>query len=329
MKTQKIIQRSCLTLMLMMAMLFAMSITVSAQTVTVTGLAQTDATKSTATVSWSPSASGYLVWVDGQYKGQQTETSYTVSGMAAGKYAEVVVIGYNESIDADLDSLYSAAKYYNLYIYAYSTPGKPGNVANTKYNDTFNWNPMISNEVTVGWSINAKDTYYANGWQVLISTVDGKKKITTINEKGVQKAVVTTSFNKSAVKNKGFSIKVRGYLTLSNGKKKYGEWSASKVIIPQAKTKIKKGKSNSVKFSWTKIANATKYEVYVCKNTSVSNPKFKKVKTLSKKTTSYTLSKMKMYQRYGVYIKAVVKYGKKTYKSAVSGGYHEVSLKYR
>ncbi|HCT92882.1 MAG TPA: hypothetical protein DF613_16100 [Lachnospiraceae bacterium] len=323
MKAKKIIQRSCFTLMLMMAMLFAMSIAVSAETVPVTGLTQTGATKSTATVKWDASASGYLVYVNGQFVTRQTGTSYKVSGLAAGNRAEVVIIGYNnETLEADEASIYNFAMQgvygTGIAIYAYSTPGKPGNVANSSSSTTFDWNPKSSNAVKVGWTLNAKDTYAADGWQVVVSTVDGKKKLKTLTVAGTNSRTVSTSFNIKSVKNRGFSVKVRGYITL-NSKNQYGVWSASKVVIPQAATNMKlSSKNRSATIKWKKIANATKYEVYLCKDASVSNPKFKKVKTLSAGKTSYTISKIPLYKRYGIYVKAVVKYGKKSYKSVAA-----------
>lgn len=327
MKAKRIIQKTCLSLMLMMAMLFAMNVAVAAADVTFSDMKQTDATKSTATVSWTSTASGYYVYVDEQFVKEQTGTSYKVSGMAAGSSSEVAVIGYSEKPEVDPATVYNMAMqgiYSGFRIKVFSTPGKPGNVANAKYNDTFNWNPLTSNAVKVGWSINAKDKYYADGWQVVISTVDGKKKLKTLTVKGVESSVVSTSFNLKSVKNKGFSMKVRGYIVL-NGQKKYGVWSGTKVVIPQVKSSAKlTAKNRSVKLSWKKVSNAVKYEVYVCKDTTVSNPKFKKVKTLGKNVTSYTLKKVPLYKRYGLYVKAIVKYGKKTYKTNAAMGYHSV-----
>lgn len=329
MKQVKMIKKSCLTLMLMMVMLFAMSITASAETVVVTGITQTDATKTDATVQWNPSASAYLVWVNGQLVSQQAETSYKVTGLVAGSYAEMVVIGYNDPSEvADPTTvLANAFSQYGNYIIAraYTVPGKPGNVANADYVDTFDWRPNVDNSVKIGWTCNKNDTYYADGWEAVISTVDGKKKLKTLKVTNPRSTTINTTFNLKSVKNTGFSVKVRGYIQLDNGKKKYGAWSAKKVVIPQAKTSIKKKSNTSVTLKWTKIAKATKYEIYVCKDVNVSNPKFKKVATV--KGTSYVIKNIKSYQTYGVYVKATVKYGKKTYKSSIAG-YHSFRFTY-
>lgn len=322
MKQVKIFKKSCLTLMLMLVMLFAMSITASAETVAVTGLTQTDATKTGATVSWNPSAQGYLVYVNGQLVSQQAETSYKLSLVTGGR-AAVIVIGYNEPLEADAATIYNNAMQgaygYDVGLYAYAVPGKPGNVANADYEATYDWRPNVDNDVKIGWTCNKNDQYPADGWEAQISTVDGKKKLKTLKVSGVESATINTTFNLKSVKNKGFSVKVRGYIQLDNGKKKYGAWSAKKVVIPQAKTSVTKKSNSSVTVKWGKITNATKYDVYVCKDVNVSNPKFKKVATV--KGTSYVIKNIKTYQKYGVYVRAQVKYGKKTYKSAVAG-YH-------
>ena len=329
MKEVKMIKKSCLTLMLMLVMLFAMSITASAETVAVTGLTQTDATKTGATVQWNPSASAYLVYVNGQLVSQQAETSYKVTGLVAGSYAEVVVIGYNEPLEADAATIYNNAAQgaygYGIVVGAYAVPGKPGNVANADYIDTFDWRPNADNSVKIGWTCNKNDQYYADGWEAVISTVDGKKKLKTLKVTNPRSTTINTTFNIKSVKNTGFSVKVRGYIQLDNGKKKYGAWSANKVVIPQAKTSIKRKSNTSVTLKWTKIAKATKYEIYVCKDVNVSNPKFKKVATV--KGTSYVIKNIKSYQTYGVYVKATVKYGKKTYKSSIAG-YHSFRFTY-
>lgn len=199
-------------------------------------------------------------------------------------------------------------------------------MANAKYEDTFDWRPSAGNDVKIGWTMNKNDQYYADGWQVVISTVDAKKKLKTINVSGVRNSVINTTFNIKSVKNKGFSVKVRGYIQLDNGSKKYGAWSDKKVVIPQAKTSVSRKSNSSVTVKWSKISKATKYEIYVCKDVNVSNPKFKKVATVKNKT-SYVIKNIKSYQTYGVYVKAVVKYGKKTYKSSIAG-YHSFRFTY-
>lgn len=328
MKEVKMFKKSCLTLMLMLVMLFAMSITASAETVAVTGLTQTDATKTGATVEWNPSASAYLVYVNGQLVSQQAETSYKV-GLVTGGYAEVVVIGYNEPLEADAATIYNNAAQgaygYGIVVVACAVPGKPGNVANADYVDTFDWRPSVDNSVKIGWTCNKNDQYYADGWEAVISTVDGKKKLKTLKVTNPRSTTINTTFNLKSVKNKGFSVKVRGYIQLDNGKKKYGAWSAKKVVIPQAKTKVTRKSNTSVTVKWDKITNATKYDIYVCKDVNVSNPKFKKVATV--KGTSYVIKNIKSYSKYGVYVRAQVKYGKKTYKSAVAG-YHSFMFTY-
>ncbi|MDE5966121.1 MAG: fibronectin type III domain-containing protein [Lachnospiraceae bacterium] len=330
---------------LMLVMMFAMTVMASAERVPVDsttdegtlsgmldlyGMTQTDATKSSATVSWPATSPVYYVYKGGVYQGVTAETTFKVTGLIAGSLQEIEVIGYVDA-SADPNALYAQLlnelqttgdTTMNVVAgYAVATPGKPENVASAKYSDTYNWFPSQNNSVTIGWTMNKNDQYYADGWKVEIKTVDGKKKLKTYNVAGSEytQGLYSKTFKLKAVNNTGFSVKVQGYVFMSNGAKKYGTWSGKKVVIPQAKVKTKKKTNSSMTVSWTKIKNATKYEVYLCKNADASNPKYKKVATLGKNKTSYVVKNMKTYQKYGVWIKATVKYGKKTYKSALSG----------
>ena len=72
-----------------------------------------------------------------------------------------------------------------------------------------------------------------------------------------------------------------------------------------------------MKVSWSKVANATSYTIYACKDENVSkeNQKWYKVKTVSKKTTSYTVKNLKNGKYAGFYVIPTVKIGGKKYKS--------------
>ncbi len=363
----KKLKRTCLTLTLMMVMLFAMAITAAAETVPMSGaedtrsrdgkvtvqmkdalsaaaqtLSQTDATKSSATVSWMPGAANYFVYLNDAYVGAVQATIYQFTGLIQGSLNLAVVIGSDDPA-ADPNALYQQlvtevnatgnTTLNNVFLnYVVATPGKPEEVASSKYKDTYvTWIPSNSSypDVTFGWYSNKNDQYTSDGWEVQIYDVAGKKKIKkyTVQNQYVDypdsdsawTGSVSFSKGNKKIKNIGFSVKVKPFVMI-NGAKKYGTTSARKVIIPQAKTKLKANNKNaSYKVSWNKIKNATKYEVWVCKDVQAANPKFKKVKTLNKSQTSYTIKKMKLNQHYGVYIKAVVKYGKKTYKSTACG----------
>lgn len=341
----KKMKRHVMAFTLMLVMMLSMTVMASAERASVDstkgegtlsgvldvyGMTQTDATKSSATVAWPATSAVYYVYKEGAYLGMTAEPTYKVTGLIAGSLQEIEVVGYADA-SADPNALYAqvmnelaATGTTTLEVvagYACATPGKPENVANAKYNDTYSWFPSQDNNVTVGWTMNKNDKYYADGWQVEIKSVDAKKKLKTYNVEGSEytQGIYSKTFKLKAVNNTGFSVKVRGYIKVDNGKKKYGAWSGKKVVIPQAKVKTKKKTNSSMTVSWTKIKNATKYEVYLCKNADASGAKYKKVATLGKDKTSYVVKNMKVNQKYGVWIKATVKYGKKTYKSSLSG----------
>lgn len=341
----KKLKKHVMALTLMFVMTLAMTVVASAERVPVdstkdTGtlsgaldgysMMQTDATKSTATVSWPATSPVYYIYKNGVSQGVTAETTFKLTGLIAGSMPEVVIIGYADA-SADPNALYAqllnelqATGTTTLSVvvgYPVATPGKPEDVANAKYQDTYSWFPSQDNNITIGWLMNKNDQYYADGWQVEIKSVDGKKKLKTYDVAGSEytKGLYNKTFKLKAVNNTGFSVKVRGYVKMSDGAKKYGTWSGKKVVIPQAKVKTKKKTNSSMTVSWTKIKNATKYEVYLCKNADASKPSYKKVATLGKSKTSYVVKNMKVNQKYGVWIKATVKYGKKTYKSALSG----------
>jgi len=64
----------------------------------------------------------------------------------------------------------------------------------------------------------------------------------------------------------------------------------------------------SVKISWKKVAGATKYEIY---RSSSKNSKYKKVKTVKSKRTSYTDKGLTKGKKYYYKVKVVQKVGKK------------------
>ena len=118
-----------------------------------------------------------------------------------------------------------------------------------------------------------------------------------------------------------YKLSVREYVSL-NGKKFYGPWY-TKWIVPEPKLKKAKLASNTrIKVSWRKVKGATKYIVYGSTNPSKG---FKKIKTVSKKKSSYIVSKvnkkrLKMYQNY--YFKVVACKGKiKSKSTSYEGGY--------
>ena len=326
---KKLWKRAGMVAALAITMLFGTHLTASAETIAVTGMTQTDATDTTVTVNWETAAPTSLVYVDGVCMGVTQEKTYTVNGRVPGGITYVSVIGFNGDTGyASPEELFVAAANGDAVLNAQfltfaagTVPGKPMDVAKASSETTLKWKPTSDDYVTLGWAVNANDKYYASGWELEISSVNGKKKLKTYDVEGQRSFTLNHKFKLKAVKNTGFSAKVRGYVNMSDGTRRYGAWSKKVVVIPPAKINVTKKSGSSVNIKWSKVKNATKYEVYVCKNYSASNTKYKKVATVKAGKTSYVLKNIPSYTPYSVYVRPVVKYGKKTYKAQVNDSY--------
>lgn len=214
----------------------------------------------------------------------------------------------------------SSTGYEAIYSYNYESisgvktaPKAPVKVASLAYNN-ISWDKYSRTKVTVGWDRNDNNKFYEQGYRIAVYSVDGKKKLKTYN--------ITNSYTRSktfslkTIKNKGFRVKVSSYVVV-NGKKCYSKWSKTKVVIPQAEVKLTRKSKTSVKLSWKKVSNATGYTIYACKNAGsfTSNKKWYKVAKVGKKTTSYTVKKLKTGNYAGFYVIPTVKIGKKSYKA--------------
>lgn len=277
----------------------------------VTAVSQTKATASTVTLKWAASAGANRYYV---YRGYSSPTLVAnVTGTTATIKAAA---GSEESyyvFPVKVSALnYRAISDYGKGVSAKAAPGKVSKLASAKYGN-LNWKSS-GTTVTVYWDRNANADYTPDGYKVEIYSVDGKKKLKTYNI--TKKYTSYKKFNIKSIKNKGFKIRVCGYVTV-NGKKCYGSWSSKVTVIPQGNVKLTQKSKTSMKVSWSKVANATSYTIYACKNTSVSaeNQKWYKVKTVSKKTTSYTVKNLKTSKYAGFYVIPTVKIGGKKYKA--------------
>lgn len=288
------------------------TITVVTSPKQVTSVIQTKATASTVTLKWAASAGANRYYV---YRGYGTAatlvanvTGTTATIKAAAGSAESYYV-----FPVKVSALnYRAISDYGKGVTAKAAPGKVSRLASAKYGN-LNWKSS-GTTVTVYWDRNANADYIPDGYKVEIYSVDGKKKLKTYNI--TKKYTSYKKFNIKSIKNKGFKIRVCGYVTV-NGKKCYGSWSSKVTVIPQGNVKLTQKSKTSMKVSWSKVANATSYTIYACKNTSVSaeNQKWYKVKTVSKKTTSYTVKNLKTSKYAGFYVIPTVKIGGKKYKA--------------
>ncbi len=300
-------------------MVFGMSITAFAETeepaaVAESSIVQTDATNTSVTVSWGASqgATAYRVYKNGVMVKETSDTEVTMKvSQGSSSLIKIVAVAYDENGNALLSD---GAELDNVWALPYA----PKNVAKFS-KGTLTWLPTKSNKVTVGWVNTSKMEYEPAGYQIVIYNMKGKRLKTYYS------TVEQVKFNLSKVKNTGFKVKVRAYIKI-NGKKVYGTWSSTRTVVPQAKISLKKtatdGNTATVKVSWKKVKNATKYMVYVCSDTSTDATKWKKVATVSSSRTYMYIANCKAGKKVGVYVVPVVKYGKKKYKAEFSWYLH-------
>lgn len=99
----------------------------------------------------------------------------------------------------------------------------------------------------------------------------------------------------------------------SNGKK-----AACKVTVRPKTNKIKKLKKSgkkSIKITWSKVSGTTKYQIYMSKKKSSG---FKRIKTASARSSSYTKSRLKRDKRYYFKVRSYKKIGKTKHYSSFS-----------
>lgn len=265
---------------------------------------QTEATANTATITWDAATSGnaaeWVLYINDQYLGNLpiSQTSYTISGLAQGT---VYIV----------DIYYSNGTYNNSIL----VRTKPNNISTT----SVSWNKKDSISVKVLdpdlFTMNGKYYSYADGFVFKIMDVNGKVRKTFSSVKN--EGVATQSFTApKTLKNKGMQYSIQSYITLDNGTKVYSD-AVTKVAIPQPKIqKMQVVGTNKIKVTWSKITGAKNYTIY---KTTNSGKTFKKVKTVSSKTTSYTVSNFKKGSKYGVLIVANnVTVAKKKYNSTRS-----------
>lgn len=282
----------------------------------VTNLKQTNATSNSVTVSWNAvsGATGYLIYstkVIGTtvYPDQKladtknnSHTLYlpeeTVSyGIGIFPYDANGNIGYGMRI-----SVSTVPK----QVTGLKINGAFGNKLINKYGNEI---PGTKGKLSVYW----KDMY-CYGFEANCYNRKGR-----LVQKVDETEKVGTTFSKTNMQNI-YSVKVRPYVYINNGNEKlYGPMSKTLYAVPQPKitTKGKDIKLHSVKLKWKKVNGATKYVVYA---SSKKNKGYKKVATVKKSKSSYTVKKFKgktIDTRSKKYFKIVTyaKFGKKTVKS--------------
>lgn len=282
-------------------------------------ITQTNATSNSATISWNavPGATSYDVYYYSSsissneiFAGSTSSTSVQIKKLPADKSILVYVYPRKK---ATTSPYYTTAANSSSYMYSYNiltTPGKPTVAVTDRDPRKKILSKKNSNYNTL--ELNYSYANNADGYEIYVYNSKGKKIKTVKNPKAYNHSVTVKGIKTTDT----VYVQVKPY-TLINGSKKYGD-ASSKILSVGAPTAKATKSGSGVKISWNKVTGAKKYEIYM----STSNKNYKKIKTVSanKKDvviTKFKGKKLKKYQTYYYYVKAVGKYGKKTAKSDI------------
>ena len=157
------------------------------------------------------------------------------------------------------------------------------------------------------------DVNNADGYQYEVKSANGKKTYF--------RATSTSSYTYVKPFPRGIFVKarVRAYVTVGN-KVYYGAWSPYTYHASSKKVTAKRSSNGKkIYLKWKKVSGASGYQVYV---STKSNGGFKKVKSLSSKKSSYTITKcgkkkLKKGKTYYVQLRYQTKVGKKKVSSKI------------
>ena len=261
-------------------------------------LKQIDATSSGATISWTREAEEVTyeiyAWVpqiiegnksseviyEQTYMGSTQNTSFKMNGLVGGYDSKVLVRSYDEEDYFLKDE----------FIVVETLPG-----AMEIDKVFFKWGAYSEEKVTQG--TNMKAYMYFNlyvdllaqdkvdGYEVQVFNSKGKK-IKTVKKKQNKSNIIRLAVNDLA--DTAYQVKARAYKEY-NGKMTYGAWSTKRYALRQPRCQAKPA-GGKLMIRWEKIANATGYDIYV--SDKKKNDTFKKVKSVSGKTTLTTIDKI-------------------------------------
>ncbi len=258
-----------------------------------------DVSATSLTITWTPcpGATSYNVY-DGTTKtllGTVTNTTYVRNSLAPGNSYSIQVVPVRTT-----EAGYAAFDSYRILSNVYTKPNKPVKPSTANFGLS-----SIYYNINSAYFGATDPSKSANGYEIEVYTMKGNKKVFT----------ATRSSNRFAVKrNTAYKYRCRFYATYGN-EKIYGDWSGYRYFVYQ--TVNGKKYSNRIKMSWKKVANAKNYTVSI---STKEKGGYKKVKTLSSKSTSLTIrkcgkSKIKKNKTYYVKVVANLKDGKKSVKS--------------
>ncbi len=275
----------------------------------VTGLKQTSATANSITMTWSPvsGATAYDVYRYNGYNdytlvGQDlTTTSHTVGGLNTNMSVYYFVIAKQTVAATGITG--QSSEYTRVAMR--TVPAKVTLLAITNY-----WQYL--GEAVYGWGAMSN----VSGYEFELR--NSNNKVLTKKDTGTSASAGVDPFPKGVFT----KARARAYITVDN-KKIYGPWSNYLYSASTKKCTVKRSANKKkITVKWTKVKGATSYKVSMA---TKSNGKYKKVKTLSKKKSSLTITKygkkkLSKNKKYFIRVEYLIKVGKKTYTSKIFSG---------
>ena len=294
--------------------IMTMAFTFTGITAKAYGLTQSAQDKNSITVNWNKESDAveYYIGYGEDYetantmvdskriKVPSTQLSYKITGLKQGtEYYVCVKYKYL--------STYTKNEYISVAASGdvYTIPGKV-----TGLNQKTWW--YYANSVDYEWNDKpAVNSGYPYKYEYIVK--DNKNKV-------VSKGTTSTSSSSmgKAKNNMVYNVKVRAFITI-NGNDYYGDYSDTAYLFTQPMINEKKSKlsNGKLKITWDKVNGVTGYDIYV---SNKEKSGYKKVKSVSSKKSSITISKFKnkkisKKKKYYVYIVGKKKVGKNTYTS--------------
>lgn len=232
-----------------------------------TGLKQSWRTTSSVTLTWKAlsGVTGYQIYrkdsANGTYKyvGSTTSTKYINKGLTAGKTYYYIVRGYKKSGTTTVTGINSDIL---------TTTTTPGQVKGLKVDKN------STNYITLKWNkLNGATGYYIY-----------RKDASNGSFKFIGGTTKTSYTNKSLTSGKNYYYVVVGYKKFNSQTLK-GAKSATLQATTRPKAPTLKGTAGtkSAKLTWSKVTNASGYEVYMATS---KNGTYKKIATIGAKSSS-------------------------------------------
>ena len=153
----------------------------------------------------------------------------------------------------------------------------------------------------------------ASGYQIQISTKDGKAWATYVN----LKAGVTAYTFKNLAAGSNYKFRVRFFINAPDGKNYFSLWQAiSSPTLPKATNLAVSAAKKAFTAKWTKVAGVTDYQVQYSTNAKFTGAKTVTIKGAAKYTQA--VKNLKGGARYYVRIRTYQAIGKANYFSAWS-----------